>query len=103
MGRGQMTDAMEAEVDPKAQRLIDGFEAYLAHQANASPHTIKAYGSDLRQFARFLAQHGTALGAVDVHGVRAWLASLAGANRKTSVARKLAALKHFFRHCARRG
>jgi integrase/recombinase XerC len=38
-----------------------------------------------------------------VHGVRAYLASLAGTARKTSVARKLAALKHFFRYCASRG
>lgn len=94
---------MEAELDAAARRLIETFEAYLAHQANASPHTIKGYGSDLRQFASFLTERGTTLAAVDVHGVRAWLASLAGATRKTSIARKLAALKHFFRHCARRG
>jgi integrase/recombinase XerC len=38
-----------------------------------------------------------------VHGVRAYLASLAGTQRKSSIARKLAALKHFFRYCARNG
>src|SRR6185295_4483956 len=37
----------------------------------------------------------------DVHGVRGYLASLAGAQRKSSIARKLAAIKHFFRHCER--
>jgi integrase/recombinase XerC len=98
-----MDEEKDAELDATTRRLIEDFEAYLAHQANASPHTIKGYGTDLRQFARFLAERGGQLADVDVHGVRAFLASLAGATRKTSVARKLAALKHFFRHCARRG
>lgn len=93
----------DAAPDDASGRLIERFEAYLAHEANASAHTIKGYGSDLRQFAAFLAERGSALGAVDVHGVRAFLASLAGDARKTSVARKLAALKHFFRWCARAG
>ncbi len=94
---------MDVELDAGTHRLIEDFEAYLAHQANASPHTIKGYGTDLRQFALFLADRGGRLADVDVHGVRAFLASLAGTTRKTSVARKLAALKHFFRHCARGG
>lgn len=94
---------MAEGVDTAAAQLIERFEAYLAHEANASPHTIKGYGSDLRQFAAFLAARGERLTDVDVHGVRAYLASLAGQTRKTSVARKLAALKHFFRHAARHG
>ena len=94
---------MAAVVDEASVELIERFEAYLAHEANASPHTIKGYGSDLRQFAGFLAERGTRLVDVDVHGVRAFLASLAGATKKTSAARKLAALKHFFRHAAKLG
>lgn len=94
---------MAAAVDAASENLIERFEAYLAHEANASPHTIKGYGSDLRQFAAFLADRGGSLADVDLHGVRAFLASLAGATKKTSAARKLAALKHFFRHAARRG
>jgi integrase/recombinase XerC len=90
-------------VDSAAAELIGQFEAYLRHEANASPHTIKGYGSDLRQLAAFLEERGSRLADVDVHGVRAFLASLAGGTRKTSVARKLAALKHFFRYCARHG
>jgi integrase/recombinase XerC len=94
---------MDEGVDGAAAQLIEGFEAYLAHEANASSHTIKGYGSDLRQFAAFVTARGAHLADVDIHGVRAYLASLAGATRKTSVARKLAALKHFFRFCASHG
>jgi len=94
---------MAEDVDAAATQQIERFEAYLAHEANASPHTIKGYGSDLRQFAAFLTARGERLADIDVHGVRAYLASLAGQTRKTSVARKLAALKHFFRHAASRG
>jgi integrase/recombinase XerC len=94
---------MDAAGDEAATRLIEEFEAYLAHEANASAHTIKGYGSDVRQLAAFLAARGGGLADVDVHGVRAYLASLAGTARKTSVGRKLAALKHFFRYCASRG
>jgi len=94
---------MNVAVDEAATRLIEQFESYLAHEANASAHTIKAYGSDLRQFAAFLAEHGGHLAGADVHGVRAYLASLAAGARKASIGRKLAALKHFFRHCARSG
>jgi integrase/recombinase XerC len=86
-----------------AERLIDDFGAYLRDEANASPHTARAYQIDVRQLAAFLAAAGSTLPRADVHGVRAYLASLAGVQRKSSVARKLAALKHFFRYCARIG
>ena len=89
--------------DGAAERLIEAFGGYLRHEADASPHTIKAYQSDVRQLAAFLAARGDRLLAVDVHGVRAFLASLGGVRRHSSIARKLAALKHFFRYCARAG
>jgi len=86
-----------------AERLIDAFCAYLRDETNASPHTIKAYDTDVHQLAEFLAAHGTSLARADIHGVRAYLASLAGSQRKSSISRKLAALKHFFRWCSRSG
>lgn len=90
-------------VDATVARLIDEFGSYLRHEANASPHTVKAYQTDVGQLAAFLAAEGGSLHAADVHGVRRYLASLAGRNRKSSVGRKLAALRHFFRHCTRTG
>ena len=86
-----------------SEQLIGDFGDYLRSELDASPHTIKAYQTDLRQLAAFLTGTGSTLTRADVHGVRGYLASLAGAQRKSSIARKLAALKHFFRYCERRG
>lgn len=87
----------------QTEHVVEAFGAYLRDEANASPHTIKAYEADVRQLAAFLDGTGSGLARADVHGVRAYLASLAGTQRKSSISRKLAALKHFFRYCARTG
>ena len=76
---------MDVAVDEAAAELIRLFEAYLTHEGNASPHTVRGYGSDLRQLAAFLAERGGRLADVDVHGVRAFLASLASTTVRQSV------------------
>ena len=93
---------------------IDAFTADLEERRGASGHTVRAYGGDLAQFRAFL-QEGDPSGPrsasgepqleeVDIHRLRAYLASLHGRGlSRTTVARKLAALRSFFRFLARSG
>ena len=84
------------------------FLKYLSLNRNASPHTLRAYESDLQQFLTFLAaERGkpvASLGpaALDVDAVRGYLAMLYREGRsRSSAARKLAAIRAFGRYLRR--
>jgi len=83
------------------------FLRHLDRERNASPHTVRAYADDLAQFSEHLRQE---LGReaqpseVDHLLVRSFLARLHRAGlKKVSAARKLAALRTFFRFLCREG
>lgn len=86
--------------------LIQQYGVHLQNERNCSPHTLRNYLSDLRQFHRYLIGEGlcrdregsSVVQAVDRRIVRGYLGSLARGCRKSSVARKLAALRGFFRY-----
>ena len=76
---------------------------YLTLEKDASPHTLRSYRSDLREFQAFVGPD-TPLGEVDGRAVRAYLAHLCARGLDgASVARKLAALRSWFRFLVRRG
>lgn len=86
--------------------LIEQYGVHLRSQRHCSPHTLRGYLSDLRQFHGHLLEEGLCqdgeknidLNAIDRQTVRAYLGSLAKVCRKSSLARKVAALKGFFRY-----
>lgn len=95
---------MEAPGSVTMHPYVAAFRTYLAIERHASPHTIRNYLSDLRQFLGFVrALPGcpTPLipAAIDVAMIRAFLSALyrQGVGH-TSLARKLASLRSFL-HC----
>ncbi len=84
---------------------LEMFLRYLAVEKDASPHTLRGYRTDLEQFRRYLAGAGLdRLEDVDARAVRGWLARLhARGLDPSSVARKLAAARSWFRFLVRRG
>lgn len=91
-----------------AEEARAAFLEVLARQRRASPLTVAAYGRDLAAFLGFLTRHlGTtpdleALGRLAPADFRAWLAHDAAAGLgNASRARRLAAVRSFFRYLAR--
>jgi integrase/recombinase XerC len=88
---------------------IRAFIAFLQAEQRASPETFRNYASDLRQLNRFLlSQRLTASpvdpAAVSTDAVRAFLQWLDQRGAKpTSLARKLAAVRSFYRYLTRQG
>ena len=89
------------------QALIEKFSTYLSDERNLSPHTRVAYLRDLGEFHAFLKRHGGSehadLAKVDSLLLRRYLAELHKRNQRTSIARKLSALRTFFRYLVREG
>jgi integrase/recombinase XerC len=94
------------------EQLLAQFFDHLRYERNVSDHTLRNYRSDLTQFLDYLVppdRRSVKSNAPDIHEIdhitiREWLSTLHSAQKKkTSVARKLAALRTFFQFLVREG
>jgi integrase/recombinase XerC len=88
---------------------VGEFLEYLEHNLKASGQTVRCYRTDLREFEGFQRRqssrgHGRPSFPPDHQAIRAYLSFLhaRGLSRST-VARKLASVRSFFRHLVRQG
>jgi len=85
------------------ENALESFTMYLRAERNASPLTVRNYIHDIQGFFSFLHHKEVQeLGQVDRHLLRDYLAWLLGRNYvKSSIARKLSALRTFYRYLVR--
>lgn len=93
----------------RVQAAIGAYLEHLRGERDASSHTLRNYHADLAQFLAYLRERpggspNPEPSAVDELAVRGFLARLHGKKlARSSMARKLAALRSFFRFLCRRG
>ena len=102
------------ESDPE-ENLIGLFLESLATEKGYSDHTLRAYSKDLEAFFAFVAEsQATAAGrqkrrrsvsAKQINGliIRSYLGFLHRQNKKTTIARKLSAVRSFFKFLVKQG
>ena len=104
----QVTQPIEWEQSPnlEAQPWVHHYLDFLYASQGASPHTLRAYESDLVEFLRLVAEkEGHSLEASNIQKghVRAYLRDIHERNAASTVARKLSTLRSFFRFMVQRG
>lgn len=94
------------------EQLLEHLFEHLRYERNASEHTLRNYRIDLGQFHDHLAPADPQTGRrrefdirqIDHITIREWLSALHSENKKkSSIARKLAALRTFFQFLVREG
>lgn len=89
------------------KQVLENFIVCLKYERNASPRTIGEYQNDIEQFRQFLTPPGEqtlALDRVDHKVVREYVGQMYDRGlERSSIARKLAALRTFFKYCIREG
>jgi integrase/recombinase XerC len=88
-------------------QAIRKYLEYLRSVRNSSPHTVLNYGKDLEQFSAYLSPPGVStpdVAEITHQMIREYVGQLHSQKlEKSSIARKLASLRSFFKYCVRQG
>lgn len=99
-----MTEAGQERTNTANRECLAAFLLHLERERQLSPHTVSSYRRDLERFLTHIARRdgGRALGAVDVHAIRSFVAAehQRGLDGR-SIRRALSALRTLFDHLAR--
>lgn len=84
---------------------LPAYQTHLASERGLSTNTCRAYLGDVGALAAFLSAKGvsTSPDNVTLGDLRAWLAAVAGAGSRATVARRAAAARTYFRWATRSG
>lgn len=83
----------------RADDGIDAFLRFLATERHASPHTQRAYRTDIRSFLADV--QATDPRAVTTQAVRRWLRTVDGRLDRSTIGRKLSSIRAYFRFLVR--
>ncbi len=100
--RGDLSAHGEPKADTPApaaiEVLLTDYERHLQLERNRSPHTVRAYLGDVAAALDFAADRGHAPDQIELGDLRAWLgAHAAGGSARSSLARRAASARTFFR------
>ena len=102
-------------VSDTVKALVDSFVESLEAEKGYSKNTCRAYRTDLSEFIKYTADEGdeskskeqktssVKLSDLDVLTIRKYLGFLHQRNKKTTIARKLSAIRSFFRFLLKQG
>ncbi|MGM0441881.1 MAG: site-specific tyrosine recombinase XerD [Elusimicrobiota bacterium] len=81
----------------KEEKLLDNFLNYIHVEKGYSKNTVKAYRRDLRDFFNYLEKENIPAGKVKRNHIMDFLINIRADLTSTTIARKLASLKSFFK------
>lgn len=81
--------------------LLRRFLLYLRSEKNFSPHSLKSYENDIKQFFAFLKKRKCSSLEIERPFARLYLAELSQHYHRNSVIRKISSLRSFYKHLVR--